>query len=75
MDAIGWAEGLKQTYCINEENLECGAVIDLPRELGKDEAFVSTNREKREDHPAEGWVDCPNECGFAVWVAPSAPGA
>ncbi|OGR08070.1 MAG: hypothetical protein A2341_03995 [Deltaproteobacteria bacterium RIFOXYB12_FULL_58_9] len=70
MEDIGWFEGSKKTYCINKVKLDCRGVIELPRELGVDEPFISTNREARNAHPAKGWVDCPNGCGFAVWVAP-----
>ncbi|MEE8408504.1 MAG: hypothetical protein V3T05_02765 [Myxococcota bacterium] len=72
MNAIGWFEGATKIHCINKDNLTCGGVIELPRMLGENEPFISTNLEKRENHDAGGWVDCPNGCGFSVWVAPSA---
>ena len=69
MTVTGWIEGATQAHCINKDNLDCGGIIVLPRVLGKDEPFVSTNREERSAHPASGWVECPNACGFAIWVA------
>jgi hypothetical protein len=70
MAVRGWIEGATETWCINKDHLDCGGIVELPRALDKDEPFVSTNREERSAHPAEGWVECPNQCGFAVWVAP-----
>lgn len=72
MDTVGWFKDAKKTHCINKTNLECGGVIELPRALDENEPFISTNLEKRDDHDAGGWIDCPNGCGFSVWLAPSA---
>ena len=52
MGDTGWFESAKKTFCINDtlgENVACGGIIDLPRALGKDEPFISTNREERDN--------------------------
>ena len=71
-EIIGWVEGSTHVFCINKTNTASRGTLILPRKLGKDEPFVSTNLNDRSDH-ATGWVDCPKGCGFALWVDPDGP--